>query len=156
MTPYEIAALIVSGISLAFAAVSFFVSLNANKKSSSASVELTIHDAITSATEKIMDCSADMDKLNAKNNRTEEEESELQMKKSRFNVAVENYLNAYEVACAKYIDNKIDKARFEKLYTSCVQKIVENPKFKKYFDAVTSRYKAILKVYKEWFDKENK
>lgn len=156
MTPYEITALVIAGISLIFAVVSFFISLNANKKSSSASVELTIHDAITSATEKIMDCSADMDKLNAKSNRTEEEESELQMKKTRFNVAVENYLNAYEVACAKYIDNKIDKVRFEKLYTSCVQKIVENPKFKKYFDAVTSRYKAILKVYKEWFDKENK
>ena len=66
MTPYEITALIIAGISLIFAVVSFFISLNANKKSSSASVELTIHDAITSATEKIMDCSADMVKKKEK------------------------------------------------------------------------------------------
>lgn len=127
---------------------------NANA-SAAASVEISIQSSINSTKEKIMDCTADMEGLVAKKNLNAEETRLLDMKQKRFNVAVENNLNSYESACAKYIDDKIDKVRFKKEYAAEIKNIVEDKNYKKYFDAVTSKYKAILKVYKEWFDLEN-
>lgn len=66
--------------------------------------------------------------------------------------AKEGLLNAYENGCFKYIDNKIDKERFKKIYLIEIRNIVEDKSFKDKFDSNTSRYKAILKVYKEWND----
>ena len=68
--------------------------------------------------------------------------------------AKEGLLNAYENGCSKYIDNKIDKERFKKIYLVEIRNIVEDKSFKDKFDSNTSRYKAILKVYKEWNDLE--
>ena len=42
--------------------------------------------------------------------------------------AEEQYRNAYEEACGKYIDNKIDKIRFEKLYKQEIYKLVNDEK----------------------------
>lgn len=71
-----------------------------------------------------------------------------------FKAAVESNINAYEEACAKYIDNKYDRKRFKKIYQISLRQLVENPQHKPYFDGVTSRYKAILKVYSEWENPE--
>ncbi len=74
--------------------------------------------------------------------------------KKAMEAAIEDNLNAYEEACAKYIDSKVDKKRFEKTYRIEIRNLVEDANYKKYFDSITSRYKAILKVYKEWEDME--
>ena len=71
------------------------------------------------------------------------------------NTANERNLNAYEEACAKYLDNKVDKERFRKNYHIEIRQLVEDTNNKDKFDATTSPYKAILKVYKEWNDLEN-
>lgn len=156
MSAYEWSSLIVSILSLLVAAYATYSSSKAKakseeaNKSAEASVEISVLGAITSTKEKIMDCSESMEELLAKKNLTADEKRLLDLKQKRFNVAIENNLNAYEEACAKYLDNKIDKVRFQKNYVTEIRNLVENKNYEKYFDAVKSRYKAILKVYQEW------
>lgn len=152
MTDYEMISLVVAGISLLLSALA----LRNASKASSASIEIALFNAINSASEKISECSEAMDELIAKGvaNLNHEEKTLLGLKTKRFNVSNENYLNAIEEACAKYIDKKIDRKRFKKAYSTAIRNVVENKNYKKYFDAVSSRYKAILKVYAEWFNLE--
>jgi hypothetical protein len=76
--------------------------------------------------------------------------------------AAEDYVNQYENACAKYIDNKIDKERFKRTYfseirTLCEVKANENSIL---FDLLnpeaTSKFQAIWRVYREWYYLEKK
>ena len=65
--------------------------------------------------------------------------------------AEEQYRNAYEEACGKYIDNKIDKIRFEKLYKQELYKLVNDENQKQYYATNQSTYASNISVYKEWF-----
>lgn len=65
-------------------------------------------------------------------------------------VKIEELLNSYEEACAKYLDNKVDKKRFHNTYFGEIQKLVETDDFKEYFQ-FGSNYDAIKTVYNEWF-----
>lgn len=66
----------------------------------------------------------------------------------------EEFLNAYDEACQKYLDKKVDKDRFKKSYFTEIQSIVKNESFKQKYDTQSTPYKATVKVYKEWFDFE--
>lgn len=74
--------------------------------------------------------------------------------KSVYESTKEEFLNAYDEACQKYLDKKVDKERFKKSYFIEIQSIVHNENFKQKYDTSSSPYKATLKVYKEWFDLE--
>ncbi len=65
--------------------------------------------------------------------------------------AEEQYRNAYEEACGKYIDNKIDKIRFEKLYKQEIYKLVNDENQKQFYATNQSTYASTISVYKEWF-----
>lgn len=65
-------------------------------------------------------------------------------------VRIEELLNAYEEACAKYLDNKVDKKRFHNTYYGEIQKLVESKEFTEYFQ-FGSNYDAIKTVYTKWF-----
>ena len=70
-----------------------------------------------------------------------------------FNSSVEETLNAYENACGKYIDNKVDRQRFEKTYFEEVRKICEqrdNFVAELMHPETPSHFKAIWHVYHEW------
>ena len=70
-----------------------------------------------------------------------------------FNEAIEDNLNAYEDACAKYLDGKIDRQRFKKMYIEEIRNICTNmeaPTAKSMHPAQTSHLRAIWKVYREW------
>lgn len=77
------------------------------------------------------------------------------LKDTILSAALEDWLNAYDEACAKYLDDKIDKDRFKKMYSVEIRQIVENETTKSYYNSVSTRYKATLKVYNEWNDLEN-
>ena len=67
--------------------------------------------------------------------------------------AVEDNLNAYEDACGKYIDGKIDRDRFKKNFISeiqnlCIQK--DNAISGFMHPEPTSKFQAIWRVYREW------
>lgn len=66
----------------------------------------------------------------------------------------EEFLNAYDEACQKYLDGKVDKERFKKSYFIEIQNIVKNVDFKQKYDTQSTPYKATVKVYNEWFDLE--
>ena len=70
--------------------------------------------------------------------------------KNAINAALEEVLNAYDEACSKYIDNKIDRIRFKKSYVQEIRNIVEDSNTKGYYLPPVSRYKATLIVYEEW------
>lgn len=63
----------------------------------------------------------------------------------------ENYRNAYEDACAKYLDGKIDKDRFEKMYKTEIKKLVETEPHKQHYADIQSPYSNTRRVYEEWF-----
>lgn len=67
--------------------------------------------------------------------------------------AVEDNLNAYEDACAKYLDGKIDRSRFKKTYIEeirnlCKEKAGIIGEFMHPEGA--SNFQAIWKVYRQW------
>lgn len=66
----------------------------------------------------------------------------------------EEFLNAYDEACQKYLDEKVDKYRFKKSYFAEIQSIVKNETFRTKYDSQSTPYKATVKVYNEWFDLE--
>ena len=65
--------------------------------------------------------------------------------------AQEDWLNAYDEACAKYIDGKIDKERFKKLYFEEIKNCVERNKDK---FGIATRFQAMQNVYNEWNNRE--
>lgn len=62
----------------------------------------------------------------------------------------EDVLNAYDEACAKYNDKKVDRERFKKMYFHEIRQLVEDEDLSEKYNSVSSRYTATLKVYKEW------
>lgn len=71
-----------------------------------------------------------------------------------FNSSKEEFLNAYDEACQKYLDKKVDRKRFKKSYSNEIQSIVKNPAFKSEFDSRSTPYQATVKVHDEWFNLE--
>lgn len=81
--------------------------------------------------------------------------------KKVYKSAIEDWLNAYEEACAKYLDGKIDKDRFHKTFKTEIKNIIEGEKEnKEMYELIhpeeTSHYKAIWEVYKEWENEARK
>ncbi len=90
---------------------------------------------------------------------TEADKLKLRQIQTRQKSACEDYLNAYENACTKYIDGKIDRDRFEKSYASEIRNLFEPPTnaFAPFLHPEgVSRFKALWKVYRSWNDLENR
>lgn len=148
MSLYEIIAVFTSTIGLIISIISL-IKANKAHKSAQGEIEINIHQLINQAKKDVMDATLIIAEKCSDNDQ--------EMKKilnQTFKAAVERSLNAYDEACAKYLDDKVDKERFKKNYHKEIRQLVENPNNKNKFDANTSPYKAILKVYKEWNDLE--
>jgi hypothetical protein len=65
----------------------------------------------------------------------------------------ESYRNAYEDACGKYLDGKIDKERFEKMFQREIRQLVEEEPHKKYYAELQTPYASTVAVYKQWNSK---
>lgn len=72
----------------------------------------------------------------------------------KFMAAKEKYANAYDEACAKYLDNKIDKVRFKKNYSDEIRNLVNHEEFKELYREPQTKYHATVKVFREWNDYE--
>jgi hypothetical protein len=86
---------------------------------------------------------------------TEEEKFTLDGYYKSLDAAVESMLNTYENVCSNYLDGKIDKVRCKQNYSIEIRNLLEKNELKKYFDPTTTRYKPLIKAYKEWNDLEN-
>ncbi len=84
---------------------------------------------------------------------TARDKRQLELLEKAFRSAVEDNLNAYEDACAKYLDGKIDRERFKKTYVCEIQNLC-NEKSSVIAEFMhpesTSKFQAIWKVYREW------
>ena len=159
----EIIAVIISGISLILALVSFIFSIISKIKSSSIALENTRlangmlelegRTAIREENARVNEVGMKISPLIEKNKRDElsqDQKTELEFLVKNMKAAEQGMLNAYEEACSKYIDNKIDRTRFRKTYQFEIRNLLESTGLKQYFDTHTSRYRAIIKVYNDW------
>lgn len=63
--------------------------------------------------------------------------------------ARQGFLNAYDVACQRYLDNKVDKVRFEKTYRRRIADLFEQEQYRELIkDRATTRYQALWLVHK--------
>ena len=124
-----------------------------NTKLANANIELEIRNLIRETRKDLDDKIAKFLFLKEKekgNSLTSDEKINLPIYEKQYNNARQEYLNAYEEACMKYIDGKIDKERFKKTYIVELRNIVGSDSLKQYIDSTSSPYNAIKKVYNEW------
>ncbi|MCU0120551.1 hypothetical protein N8H74_20000 [Pseudomonas sp. B2M1-30] len=124
----------------------------------SAMVETGISQSIEGAKAKINEVSVVMVPLVVKENADNisiEEAANLVLFRKIMASAEQSLVNHYDFACSKYIDGKVDKIRFKKSYRTEIRQLVESQDFQEHFNPVTSTYKPILMVYKEWEDLES-
>ncbi len=141
MSTYETISVGLALVAIVISIITFFKSHSIEK----GNIELNIREGIRDTKERVQNLKIPAEKLS--------DSDKLDLTK-RLDAAIEENLNAYEEACAKYIDGKVDRKRFKKMYKDEIRNLVQNENLKKYFDGVTSTYKAILKVYREWEDLE--
>ncbi|ENY6168398.1 hypothetical protein ACFZI2_001425 [Vibrio fluvialis] len=164
--------------SAGIALVSMFVTIYFSSKASGASqeslrnadkanniaigqTETSLREQIMNARNRMEDCGfkiQDFLKGRKKENLSEEELPHLDFLERTWRSSTESYLNAYEDACGKYLDDKTDKGRFKKAYINEVKNICD-PKRTSFERLMhpesTSNFEAIWKVYKEWHRHEN-
>ena len=148
--------IIISTISLL---VSILAMLYANKADTSANkiangeIELDIFSIIKETETRVMDLTIELSKFDIEN-LTPQQEKQYDTITRAFDQAIESNLNAYEEACAKYLDGKVDLDRFSRMYHSPIRNLVESEDLEEYFKPITSSYKCILKVYEKWHNLE--
>ena len=140
----DIAALILSTITAGLSALAAIMTYFNNKKTSYGNLELQIRTMISDAKYRQLEWQS---KLIS--------EPPNEVLQSQYDVLTEEVLNAYDEACAKYNDGKVDKARFKKMYFHEIRQLVEDDNFKDKYSGIQSRYNATKKVYDEWNNLEN-
>lgn len=65
-------------------------------------------------------------------------------------------LNAYEIACQRYLDGKLDKERFKKTYSKRLGKINSRQSYKRFIDKGDYNFSALSTVNKKFNDDEAK
>lgn len=127
-----------------------------------AATELDIRAMLSSRRDKMNDVARDLEAITkgrAPDKLSDDEKQHVAVVYTRLVSVHEDVLNAYEEACAKYRDKKVDVTRFKKSYHGELRTVVEakegHPFYKFLHPEGTSAFKAIWTVYKEWNDLEN-
>lgn len=128
-------------------------------KTSSAQLETSLRSEIRNATTECQSAGNTISSFLAmiEGELTERQKKHLDVLEKSWNSSTENYLNSYEDACGKYLDDKVDKIRFKKNYINEIKNICDHKKeqYSKFMHPKdNSHYKAIWKVYNEWYDLE--
>lgn len=155
-------ALISMGVSIYFSSKSSRASQNSLSSADRANniaigqTETSLREQIMNARNRMEDCGFKIQEFlkgRQKADLNDEELPHLDFLESTWRSSTESYLNAYEDACGKYLDDKTDKERFKKAYINEVKNICD-PKRTSFERLMhpesTSNFEAIWKVYKEW------
>ena len=120
MEKLEIAKFILSCLTLIVSIIAICISVSANSKSkenadentriANGKIELQIRNMISDSRRHLTSCIHELVALK-KNNENQELTENVQ---AIYESAKQDYLNSYEEACSKYLDNKVDKTRFKK------------------------------------------
>ena len=135
----EIAALILSTITAAASALAAFLTFLNGRRTAYGNIELQIREMISEAKYRQLEC---MSKL-------AENPNNITLK-NQLKALDEDVLNAYDEACAKYIDKKVDRERFKKMYMHEIRQLVESDDFAHKYNCIQSRFNATKRVYDEW------
>ena len=160
MTAIEIGTLIISLCSLLIAIFSFFWAQSSNSKShlnAQGMIELEIYSKIDEAENRIADFSITMNPLIAKekiDSLTAVEKESLKLFRTTLKAKEQTMLNAYDTACTKYRDNKVDRSRFKKDFQTRIRNLMNDKNMSKYLENHASPYQAIIKVFHDWEDTE--
>jgi len=115
-----------------------------------AQTELYIQELLVSARKISLDMTLEKLKLEVDpNSNIQASLSDTLMKHT-----LQEVLNSYEVACMKYLDDKIDKERFRKTYIKEITELFNTSAYNELLSA-TNSYQAIKKVNEEWNNLEN-
>jgi gas vesicle protein len=154
MTIYEIIAIGLSVLSIIVAVGSIIFAYRTSEKAnriaadqkmiSQGQIELQIHQMISQTKKDLLEIALKI------------QDGQSEVIKQAFETARELNLNAYDEACSKYLDKKVDCERFKRNYHVEIRQLVEDANNRGKFDAVTSKYKCILAVYNEWNNLEQK
>jgi hypothetical protein len=142
-------------ISIIFGVLSI-LGARASRKTAMGQAETSLRASIRVTRQAVRDLAIKIGEVidgTAQSKLTSEQKRKLEALDKPFREAVEDNLNAYEDACAKYLDNKIDRERFKKMYVEeirnlCVEK--QGPVADLMHPEGTSKFQAIWKVYREW------
>ena len=132
-------AIIISIVAFGFSLFSFFKSNSLTK----GQVEMQIRDMISSAKWRYADLGIQLSKDN-----------QNQTLIASTKAALEDVANAYDEACMKYLDGKVDKARFKRAYINEIKNWVESDAVKDKYVMPQSKFHATVKVYNEWYNLE--
>jgi len=66
---------------------------------------------------------------------------------------IEDLLNSYDEACAKYLDKKVSRKSFERMYKFEIRGMIQNEPFSYYYLKRPEEYASTLAVYKDWVKK---
>ncbi|WP_028865286.1 hypothetical protein [Psychromonas aquimarina] len=156
-------AVIISGCSLCVAMIALDHAKQSNKKANDIAsenvnlqhgqLENEIRQSIENSKMNITNIVITMAPLKAKEsigNISDEDKKTLDIYTSSSDSAIQTMLNIYDDACAKYIDNRVDKGRFKKNFYVEIRNLLQEEEMNKYFHPNTSNYKAIMRVYDEW------
>jgi len=153
MSIYEIVYLFIAGLALIVSMIAFVGSrLSAHKANGTlrqanelikgqveiqkGQVEIEIRNMISSARNSHINVSVQLD---------EKPESEVLRRAAK--AALEDVLNAYEEACGKYLDTKVDKERFKKNYEREIRNLVEHEATRQHYIMPQSSFQATVRVY---------
>lgn len=127
------------------------ISLDA-KKISEGQIELQINERISSSKDRLFQINIEI----AKTKQINALKGEVKLNyEKQVNAIVEDNLNAYDEACAKYLDyGKVDRERFKKNYHLEIHNLFENEPFKSKLLVGAGHYDAIKAVHDEWFNLE--
>ena len=159
----DVAAIIIAGLSFLVALASLAFSIVSQTKASQLAkentqlahgmLEIEVRATIGDETARVNEVAMRMNPLVAKKNAgaiSPAEQGELDALQNNWRASVQGMLNAYDEACTKYLDGKIDKERFKRNYHFEIRNLLESSGLKQFFDPHTSRYKAIIKLYDQW------
>jgi hypothetical protein len=149
MSIYEIVSLLFSSLAIIISIVSYLRS----NSIAMGNLELAIRERLSTSKTVLQNSVTQMMPLLSKKETVglnPAETMQFEAFEGIYKSSIEDNLNAYEEACAKYLDKKVDRKRFKKIYKAEIKQLVENQSHTIHFHPTTSRFKAILKVYNEW------
>jgi len=162
---WETPAFWISIVSLLFAVIAIIVSWKASNKANQIATgesESNLRNLISQARQHMEDRALHISGF-LKGRKSKD--LKLQEKKvfegllKAYKSAVEDWLNAYEETCARYLDNKIDKKRFCKTYKTEIKNIIEE-NTKEIYELMhpkeKSKYNSIWEVDEDLKNKKDK
>ncbi|HFE3442989.1 TPA: hypothetical protein ACF3I9_004456 [Klebsiella aerogenes] len=71
--------------------------------------------------------------------------------------AIQGHLNAFDIACQRYLDGKLDQARFRKTYRNRIAELFDDKKQYKAFlsDGSSTKYHALHEVQRQFNNSES-